>query len=246
MLTYRRKVHGGLNCIVAEDAAQPAQDIAAVFLHGFGASGEDLVPLAEELVLREPSLESRVKFVFPAAPLEPPEFAEFGGRAWWPIDMAALQRAAMLGEFRDLRRDCPPLLSVVRQHLTDLIGEIRSETGWGVDRFVLGGFSQGSMAATDVTLRLDESPAGLVIWSGSLLCEDEWRPLAPRRAGLPVVQSHGRQDSILPFAAGEWLRDLLKEAGLRVDFHAFNGPHTIPPGAVDAAARLVACVPTLE
>src|SRR5688572_21163125 len=42
-----------------DDAAR-----TAVFLHGFGASGDDLVPLARELAVRD------LRFVFPAAPLE--------------------------------------------------------------------------------------------------------------------------------------------------------------------------------
>ena len=57
--------------IVAESAAHRSQSLAAIFLHGFGASGEDLVPLAEEFVHRDPSLAEKVTFLFPAAPLEP-------------------------------------------------------------------------------------------------------------------------------------------------------------------------------
>jgi len=95
------------------------------------------------------------------------------------------------------------------------------------------------MLATDVALRLPESPAALVIWSGTLLCENEWMPLMPRRQGLRVVQSHGRQDQILPFAAAEWLRDALTAAGLEVEFLPFNGPHTVSEPAIDATVRLL-------
>ena len=49
---------------------------AVVVLHGWGAEGTDLVPLAEEL--KRPG----VRFFVPAAPL-----AEIGGgRAWWHLD----------------------------------------------------------------------------------------------------------------------------------------------------------------
>ncbi|HVJ87870.1 MAG TPA: hypothetical protein VM452_19560 [Caulifigura sp.] len=240
MLDFRPELLGGLECIVAEGFDTSRQKLAMVVMHGFGATGEDLVPLAEEIVHRDTALADTVKFIFPAAPLEPDEMIDYGGRAWWPIDMAKLQRAMMLNDFRDLRAELPDLLPAARKHIFDLIDEVRAETGWGLDRFVLGGFSQGSMLATDVALRLPEPPAGLVIWSGTLLCEKEWLPLMPGRAGLRVVQSHGRQDPILPFVAAEWLRDALTTAGLGVEFLPFNGPHTISQPAIEATVRLLA------
>lgn len=240
MLNYQRQTYGGLDCVVAQAASPQAPSLTAVFLHGFGAGGDDLVPLAEELVHREPSLAARVRFVFPAALLEPPELADFGGRAWWPIDMLALQRAVMLQEIRDLRRESPAELPAAREALLALLAELQAETGARTDQLLLGGFSQGAMLATDVALRLPEPPAGLVVWSGTLLSEEAWRELAPRRAGLRVVQSHGRQDPILPFAGALALRDLFEESGLAVDFLPFDGPHTISQAAVDATARLLA------
>jgi phospholipase/carboxylesterase len=244
MLEFRREQLGGLQCIVAEGSNTSRQKLAMIVMHGFGATGEDLVPLAEEIVHRDASLADSVRFIFPAAPLEPEEMMDYGGRAWWPIDIAKLQRAMMLGDFRDVREELPGLLPPARKHVFDIIEEVRSEKGWGLDHFVLGGFSQGSMLATDVALRLPEPPAGLVIWSGTLLCEEHWKQLLPSRAGLRVVQSHGRQDQILPFAAAEWLRDAMTAAGLNVEFLPFNGPHTISQPAIDATVRLLADLTT--
>jgi phospholipase/carboxylesterase len=53
------------------------------------------------------------------------------------------------------------------------------------------------------------------------------------------VQSHGYDDPILPFKAAEWLRDLLTESGLEVDFVPFRGMHAIPPEALRRAAALM-------
>lgn len=240
MLEFFSETLGGLQCIVAEAPDTSRQKLAMIVMHGFGATGEDLVPLAEEIVHRDTSLADSVKFIFPAAPLEPEEMIDYGGRAWWPIDIAKLQRAMMLGDFRDLREELPELLPAARKHVLGIIDEVRAEKGWGLDRIVLGGFSQGSMLATDVALRLPEPPAGLVIWSGTLLCENDWKALMPNRAGLRVVQSHGRQDQILPFVAAEWLRDAMTAAGLEVEFLPFNGPHTISQAAIEATVRLLA------
>jgi phospholipase/carboxylesterase len=104
---------------------------------------------------------------------------------------------------------------------------------------VLGGFSQGAMVTTDLALRQDEAPAALVILSGTLLTEAEWRTRAPRRKGLSVLQSHGRQDPILPFDDAVALRELLQEAGLSVDFLPFDGPHSIPEEALDRLGALL-------
>ena len=99
------------------------------------------------------------------------------------------------------------------------------------------------MVATDVALRLEEAPAGLLIFSGSLISEPEWRKRAPSRRGLKVLQSHGTQDPLLPFERAVALRDLLIDAGLEVDFLSFEGGHTIPAEALERAADfLVRCL----
>src|SRR5689334_20230370 len=66
-----------------------------VLLHGFGAGGDDLVPLWR--VLRVPR---GTRFVFPEAPLRLPQYGA-AARAWWLIDLEARQRAATSGQERD-------------------------------------------------------------------------------------------------------------------------------------------------
>jgi phospholipase/carboxylesterase len=95
------------------------------------------------------------------------------------------------------------------------------------------------MLALDVALRLPEPPAGLVILSGALINEGEWRPLAAKRGPLVVLQSHGRQDSILPFPMGLALHEMLLEAGAEVDFIAFPGDHEIPLLVLERTAALL-------
>lgn len=69
--------------------------------------------------------------------------------------------------------------------------------------------------------------------------ETEWSPLAPRLARLPVFQSHGRNDSILPFAMGTALRDFLSQSKANVDFQAFDGGHEIPQEVLTRLAGLL-------
>ena len=70
-----------------------------VLLHGFGAPGTDLVSIH-----RQVRVPPEVRFVFPMAPLvldpgAPPTLAP---RAFWHIDILALQQAAMSGRFLEL------------------------------------------------------------------------------------------------------------------------------------------------
>jgi phospholipase/carboxylesterase len=234
-----RQQLGGLECVVFPPSGDVAPKVCVVLCHGFGAPATDLVPLAFELFDTAEHLSEEVHFVFPAAPLSLDEQGLYGGRAWWPLDINALMNAIARGEVRILRDALPPELPVARARLAALVTDVQQQTGLPINRFVLGGFSQGAMVATDLTLRLDESPAALAIFSGTLLCEAEWRSLAPARRGMPVLQSHGRYDSMLPFIAAEWLRDLLREAGLEVEFIDFAGDHTIAPQALRRFAELL-------
>jgi len=228
---------GDLTCrIISPKDSQPPSGVV-VLCHGYGAPGDDLVSLANAYTHLQPSLTERIQFVFPEAPHTIPEMP--GGRAWWPIDMLKMQMAVMEGQFREMRQSVPEQLPEARDKLTAVLDCLGEETGLPRSRFVLGGFSQGSMLATDVTLRLPESPAALIVYSGSLLAESEWRDLAPHRTGLRVLQSHGTLDPILPFEAATWLQDLLTGAGLDVEFISFPGIHTIPLEAVQSAATLI-------
>lgn len=202
----------------------------AVILHGYGADMTDLAPLSQ--VLDAPP---GTRWIFPNAPITVPLGPYWSGRAWFPIDMAALERAMQSGSHRDLSGAAPAELDAARE----AIFSVCAETGRPLDEIVLGGFSQGAMVATEVALRAPQAPAGLVIWSGTLLQEAVWRPLAPGRAGLRFVQSHGRGDPLLAFEAAERLHQMLGDAGLEGRFVGFDGAHEIPEAALDAASALL-------
>jgi phospholipase/carboxylesterase len=153
--------------------------------------------------------------------------------------MEQLNRAMMQGQRVSLRNENPPQLAEVRGMLTNFLDEVLRDSGLTLPSFVLGGFSQGAMLTADVTLRLPSAPAALCLFSGTLLCEQEWRPLARQRGPLRVFQSHGRQDVLLSFEAAEILRDMLIEGGMDVEFIPFNGPHTIPMEAVEGFADML-------
>jgi len=212
--------------------------ITCVLLHGFGAPGDDLVALGGELADAAP-----VRFVFPEAPLE------LGGlygdsRAWWMLDLERLEDDLRRGVPRDRRDEVPDGLPDARAHVLRLLDQLQARYSVAAERIVLGGFSQGAMLALDVALHRAAPPAGMILMSGTLIAEQEWRSRLASLAGVPVMLSHGRHDSLLPFSAAELLRDRLTAAGAVVDWQPFLGGHEIPRGVLAAAGALLAgCVP---
>ena len=191
-----------------------------VLLHGWGAPGDDLVPLGQEI-----DAPRGTRYVFPEAPLSL-QMGFGDSRAWWMLDLEQRQREIAAGRARDLSRKVPEGLAEARSKVIALLDEL--ERRLGAKQIVLGGFSQGAMLACDVALHTGKPLAGLVMLSGTLLAADEWTPLMPKRKGLRVFQSHGSMDQLLPSFMAESLRDLLTQAGLSVEWVGFRGGHEIP------------------
>jgi phospholipase/carboxylesterase len=223
---------GGLTSYVVDNLpAGESPKLALVLCHGYGAPATDLASLAQPL-LAVPELAASTVCIFPGAGLDLAERGMPGGRAWWHLDLDRLLNRPSPELLLQFRQACPDGLAEARASLLALLGEAGKQLGLTADRFVLGGFSQGSMLATDVALRLKKQPAGLAILSGALINEHEWRPLASERGPLNVFQSHGHHDSILPLFMATALRDLLAESGAAVDFQPFDGDHAIPEEVV--------------
>ncbi|HZA13572.1 MAG TPA: phospholipase [Myxococcaceae bacterium] len=216
---------GGLEAWVIEpdDTAAPP-DLNVVLAHGYGAPADDLVGLAPELAAENGELGRRVRWIFPGAPLSLEEMGVLTGSAWWHLDIEALLSG------RDWNRyveETPEGLEKARRMLRVLLEEVIARTGVPISRTVLGGFSQGAMLATDLALRLEEPPAGLVILSGSLIARAAWAERVAHRAAMPVFMSHGRLDPLLPFDVAEQLRQLFVDAGAVVTHVPFEGQHTL-------------------
>jgi phospholipase/carboxylesterase len=229
----RDKTYGGLRVRLTGgvDRQGGGDGPLVVLLHGFGAPGDDLVPLARVL-----DVPKEVRFAFPEAPIDMGPEA-MGGRAWWWVDMMRIQLAQARGEELDRSSEIPEGIEDARASVIAMLAELDEALRPPI--LVLGGFSQGAMLACDVALRTDRPLAGLALLSGTLIAKEEWAPLVPKRQGLPVLVSHGMADPILAFGAAERLRDFLSEAGLVVTWVPFRGGHEIPPAALEALGRLV-------
>ena len=110
-----------------------------VLLHGFGAPGNDLVPLADVL-----NVPTGTRFVFPEGPLT----LSFGPRdacAWWLIDMARMAQDQAAGRPRDLSNEIPKGLAPARDTMLTFLKEVEHTFNADPRKTVLGGFSQGAM-----------------------------------------------------------------------------------------------------
>jgi phospholipase/carboxylesterase len=193
-----------------------------MLLHGFGAPGDDLVPLADVI-----DLPRETRWLFPEAPLS--LNMGFGdSRAWWIIDFARIQADRQAGRIRDLSIEVPQGLALARERILTFLNELPRQLQIDYKKTIIGGFSQGAMLTCDAVLHTGYPFAGLVQLSGNLLAREVWSPLIGKRKGLPVFQSHGMQDDILPHIGAERLRDSLNQAGLAVEWHSFRGGHEIP------------------
>ena len=225
----RKETIGGLEVRITggPDRKGGGTGPVVVLLHGFGAQGDDLVPLWRVLDVPED-----IRFVFPAAPLS--LSLGFGdSRAWWMLDMERLAQKRAEGDWAQLVREVPEGLIAAREKVIELLNMVKKEFQVDSEELLLGGFSQGAMLACDIVLRTDQPIAGLVLLSGSLIARDEWVTLMASRKGLPVFQSHGSDDPILSSVVAQELRDMLKAEGLSVEWHEFRGGHEIPMNILD-------------
>src|SRR5436305_10101517 len=131
---------GGLNVVRVSDMREYERGgSAVVVLHGWGAPGDDLVPLAEALA------RPGVRFFVPAAPL--PEMG--GGRAWWHLDPNVRPPHASTDQLAAGFQPTPAVVAA-RAAVEGVIATV-------IDRhapttMALVGFSQGAMLSVDVAL----------------------------------------------------------------------------------------------
>jgi phospholipase/carboxylesterase len=193
-----------------------------VFLHGYGADGNDLLGLSDPMAPHLPG----VAYVAPDAP----ERCAGGGFGyqWFPIPWldGSPQAAADAG----LVASAEDLNGFLNARLTD--------EGLTPDRLILVGFSQGAMMSMHVAPRRDQEVAGIVAISGRLLRPDSLA--AEARVKPPVLLIHGDQDPVVPFSDMGKAGDALTAAGFPTYGHIMKGTgHGISPDGLGAALQFI-------
>ena len=134
----------------------------------------------------------------------------FGGYSWY-----------------DFIGDIAPGVERSRKLIFQLL-DAQPERGFPAEQIVLGGFSQGSLMSLEVGLRYPHLLAGIVGISG-YVCNPEKliAELSPLALQQRVLITHGTLDPLIPFALVREQVNVLKSAGLHIEWHEFVKPHTI-------------------
>jgi phospholipase/carboxylesterase len=194
-----------------------------VFLHGYGADGNDLIELGRAWRALMP----QAAFVSPHAPERCPGAPM--GRQWFalsnrPPDDPAGAEDRWSGAVK-ARGAIDAFLDAELQRL-----------GLDDSKLALVGFSQGSMMAMHVGLRRSRAPAAIVGYSGMIVGAErlsEATARDARGAPPPILLIHGDQDPMIPLEAMFMASEALAIAQIPVQWHVSLGiGHGIDEGGL--------------
>jgi phospholipase/carboxylesterase len=127
----------------------------------------------------------------------------------------------------DFAGDIAPGVTRSRKMLFELLDDLRAK-GFPTEQTVFGGFSQGCLMSIEVGLRYPHRFAGIVGISGHVCDPDKLiEELSPVAHEQRLLITHGTIDPMLPFAGVREQINILKSAGLHIEWHEFVKAHTI-------------------
>lgn len=204
----------GLRCLVHEGEGA----VTRVILHGYGANGLDLAPIAQG----QPG-----RWIFPDGPLE----TEFQGRAWFQLRVEDYVEAVARRDWSRIPELTYPGLDEAAQKVSELISQIDGPV-------ILSGFSQGAIVSLHTALLYQPRLSRLVLWSPCYVERVRWQA-AMSQLKCPVLVSHGEWDQVLPFQLSQRLAEDLRSSGCDVRFESFRDGHTIPANVLGASLRFM-------
>lgn len=191
-----------------------------ILLHGWGADGADLLPLAPALVAHD----SGDAVFVPDAPYICS--ANPFGRQWFELT----DPAAGLG------RNASACLQTA-DLIADLLDSVCAATGFPPAQTVLGGFSQGGMVALTGGLAYESALCGLFCLSGAWLTPDQ--PIH-QPDPLPVFLAHGGADPVVPAGCMTQAEADLRAAGVQPQtLYRETMAHGIDQETVDQLAAFI-------
>ena len=178
-----------------------------VFLHGYGADGNDLIEIGRAWQSALPD----AAFVSPHAPH--PCGQAPTGREWFPLTM------------RDPGERWTGVNSAAPALNSFLDAELKRHNLPG-SALALVGFSQGTMMSLHVGLRRAVAPAAIVGYSGILVAPENADPekfAAEIRSKPPVLLIHGDSDDLIPVQALFMAAQGLSSLNVPVEWHVSPG-----------------------
>lgn len=190
-----------------------------VFLHGYGANGEDLLGLADPLSEHLPD----TLFVAPDAP-ETCAGSPMGFQ-WFPIPWidSSSEEEAERG------------LLAAADDLNAFLDALMVDEDVLPEQVVLFGFSQGTMMSLHVVPRREDAIAGVVGFSGRMVSPELLTDQVLSRP--PILLVHGDADDVVPVQSMPEAVEALQNANFKEVFaHIMKGTgHGIAPDGLSVA-----------
>jgi phospholipase/carboxylesterase len=199
--------------VLQAGAALNAADLAMVLLHGRGGSAEDILELGSALHLQN------VAYLAPQA----------AGHTWYPLSFLAP------------RNTNEPYLSSALAKVESVVQSLQ-EAGFGRERIVVGGFSQGACLATEFVASHPARYGGLVAFTGGLIGPPGSLQSSPNGelTGTPALLCSGDPDPHVPWTRIEESAAILSGMGATVTTRRYPGrPHTVTQEELELARNLL-------
>jgi predicted esterase len=188
-------------------------DLAMVLLHGRGASAEDILELGSALHLPD------VAYLAPQA----------AGHTWYPLSFLAPRKAN------------EPYLGSALAKVESIVRTLQ-QAGFGRERIVVAGFSQGACLATEFVASHPARYGGLIAFTGGLIGPPGSLQSSPTGdlAGTPALLCSGDPDPHVPWTRVEESAAILRAMGSTVTRKRYPGrPHTVTQEELELARNLL-------
>jgi phospholipase/carboxylesterase len=180
-------------------ASQQVEPRLMIVLHGLGDSMEGYRWLPQAMQL------PWMSYLLVNAP-DP----YYGGFAWYELDGdpgAGIKRSRTL--------------------LFELLDQTR-DRGFPSEKTTVFGFSQGCLLAIEIGARYPHLLAGIVGISGYVYEPEQLvREFSPQARQQRFLITHGTHDPLIPIAQARPQMEMLRQAGLKIDWREFAKAHTI-------------------
>ena len=200
-----------LDCIVKYNKPNTPPQKVMIFLHGLGATNNDLANLLSHF-----NINLSMKFIIPNAPI-------ISITANMGLEMRAWYDVLSLTDFinRANTEDIIQNVNMIHQLVDKEISQ-----GFNCKDIIIGGFSQGGLMSYYAGLTYKEGIGGVIALSTYMIPN---KPifLTTDNAKTDIFVAHGVLDEIIPYNVGKNSYQLLHDKGFNVQWNEYNMQHII-------------------
>ena len=183
--------------IIEPSSGNPPKQMI-IFVHGYGADGNDLIGLTNYFQSTLPE----AIFLSPHAP----EACSMNPSGYQWFDLTSTDPAVLWSK-----------ILVAADHLNEFIDSKLLEYNIAEENLALIGFSQGTMMSLHVSLRRKNTMAAVLGYSGRLIGADLLKDDLISKPSIYLI--HGDQDPMVPYQESLTAEKVLKEYSIDIQTH---------------------------